>query len=113
MTNEQLVARIQAHENEAENMLQLYNQNRGIIYKIAMKYQGYAEIEDLMQEGYIGLCYAVQHYNAEQYNSFIHYAAFWIKQVMLRYIDNCCSVVRIPVNARNEILQYKKIHSEY
>lgn len=113
MTNEQLVLRIQAGENEAENMLELWQQNKGFIYKMAIKYKGYAEIEDLLQEGYIGLCYAVQHYNADQYSSFIHYAAFWIKQVMLRYIDNCCSVVRIPVNARNEILQYKKIHSEY
>jgi RNA polymerase primary sigma factor len=112
-TNEQLVALIQAHENEAENMLALWQQNKGFVYKMAMKYQGYAEIEDLTQEGYIGLCNAVQHYNADQYNSFIHYAAFWIKQVMIRYIDNCCSVVRIPVNARNEILQYKKIYGEY
>lgn len=113
MTNEQLVLRIQAGENEAENMLELWQQNKGFIYKMAIKYKGYAEIEDLLQEGYIGLCYAVQHYNADQYSSFIHYATFWIKQVMLRYIDNCCSVARIPVNARNEILQYKKIHSEY
>ena len=113
MTNEQLVARIQAHENEAENMLALWQQNKGFIYKMAIKYKGYAEIEDLLQEGYIGLCNAVQHFNPEQYTSFIHYAAFWIKQVMLRYIDNCCSVVRIPVNARNDILQYKRIDGEY
>lgn len=112
-TNEQLVALIQAHENEAENMLQLWKQNKGFIYKMAMKYQGYAEMEDLVQEGYIGLCNAVQHYNADQDISFIHYAAFWIKQVMLRYIDNCCSSVRIPVNARSEIHQYKRIYGEY
>lgn len=113
MTNEQLVARIKAGENEAENMLALWQQNKGFIYKMAIKYKGYAEVEDLLQEGYIGLCNAVQHYNADQYSSFIHYETFWIRQVMLRYIDNCCSVVRIPVNARNEILQYKRIYGEY
>ena len=62
MTNEQLVAHIRGHINEAENMLQLYNQNRGFIYKMAMKFQNYAEIEDLLQEGYLGLCEAVNHY---------------------------------------------------
>lgn len=113
MTNEQLVARIQAGENEAENMLALWQQNKGFIHKMAIKYTAFAELEDLKQECYIGLCHAVEHFNADQDASFIHYAAFWMKQVMLRYIDNCCSNVRIPVHARNEILQYKKIYGEY
>lgn len=113
MTNEQLVARIQAGENEAENMLALWQQNKGFIYKMAMKYQGYAEIEDLNQEGYIGLCEAVRHYDQEQGASFIHYAAFWIKQAMQRYISNCCSVVRIPEVAKSEVQKYKKIYGEY
>ena len=113
MTNEQLVARIRAGEDEAENMLALWQQNKGFIYKMAMKYQSYAEIEDLNQEGYIGLCEAVQHYDPEQGASFIHYAAFWIQQTMQRYIYNCCSVVRFPEYARNEVQQYKKILNEY
>ncbi len=113
MTNEQLVARIKAGESEAENMLQLYEQNKRFIYKIAMKYQSYAEIEDLNQEGYIGLCEAVRHYDQAYCASFIHYAAFWIQQVMCRYIANCCSCVRVPEGVRNEVQQYKKILTEY
>lgn len=112
-TNEQLVALIQAHENEAENMLALWQQNKGFIHKMAIKYTAFAELEDLKQECYMGLCHAVQHYDSNLDASFIHYAAFWMKQVMLRYIDNCCSVVRIPVHARSEIYQYKKIYGEY
>ena len=113
MTNEQLVARIRAGENEAENMLVLWQQNKGFIHKMAIKYTAFAELEDLKQECHIGLCHAVEHFNADQDASFIHYAAFWMKQVMLRYIDNCCSSVRIPVHARGEIHQYKKIYGEY
>lgn len=113
MTNEQLVARIRAGEDEAENMLALWQQNKRFIYKMAMKYQSYAEIEDLLQEGYLGLCEAVRHYEPLEGASFIHYAAFWIKQAMRRYIDNCCSIVRIPVGVKEEILQYKKIVDEY
>ena len=113
MNNEQLVSRIKAGENEAENMLGLWQQNKGFIYKMATKYQGYAEIEDLLQEGYLGLCEAVQHYEEIKGASFIHYAAFWIRQGMRRYIDNCCSTVRMPVGAKEEVLQYKKIANEY
>lgn len=113
MTNEQLVTRIKAGENEDENMLSLWQQNKGFIYKMAMKYQGYAEIEDLNQEGYIGLCEAVQHYDVAKEVPFISYAAFWIKQSMQRYIYSCCSTVRVPEHARSEVQQYRKIANEY
>ena len=53
MDNEQLVARIQAGENKADNMLQLWQQNRGFIATMARKYTNLAEMEDLEQEGYI------------------------------------------------------------
>lgn len=113
MTNEQLVANIKMGIDEAENMLQIWEQNKGFIYKIAMKYQAYAELEDLNQEGYFGLCEAVEHYDAVLGVSFINYAAFWIKQVMCRYIANCGSSVRIPEYAINEVQRYKKIRSDY
>lgn len=113
MTNEQLVLRIKSGENTAENMLQLYEQNRGMIYQVARKYSEYAEIDDLMQEGYLALCEAVCHYNADYGAQFITYAMFWIKQGMLRYIETCGSLVRIPNYARQLILKYKKIYGEY
>ena len=113
MDNEQLVARIRAGEDVAKNMLELYNQNRGFIVKVAKRYQGFAEMEDLLQEGYIGLSEAVSHYDADQGSSFLHYAAFWIRQSMSRYVDNCGSVVRIPVQARGEIREYNRVVREY
>ena len=113
MTNEQLAARIQAGEDTAENMLQLWQQNKGFIAKLAMKYQGCAELDDLKQEGYLGLCEAVRQYDPEKGASFIGYAGFWIRQAMKRYIDNCCSVVRIPVNAGEWIQNYHRAVKEY
>ncbi len=113
MTNEQLVARIQAGEDTAENMRKLWRQNEGCIAKMAMRYQGYAELDDLKQEGYIGLCEAVRQYDPEQGATFISYAVFWIRQAMKRYIDNCCNVVRIPVHAREWIQKYNKAVNEY
>ena len=113
MENEQLVARIRAHEDESDNMLKLWQQNQGFIGRMAARYSSYAEIEDLKQEGYIALCEAVRHYDLASGVPFINYAAFWMKQQMSRYIDNCGSVVRIPVGVRGEIRRYKKICNEY
>lgn len=113
MENEQLVARIQAGEDVAENMLKLYDQNKGFIAKVAKKYQGLAELEDLMQEGYIGLSDAVGHFDAGRGVSFIHYAAFWIRQGMKRYVDNCGSTIRLPVHARENVYGYNRAVKEY
>lgn len=113
MNNEELVAKIKEGNDMSGDMLQLWQQNQGFIRKMAAKYSGYAEIEDLKQEGYFGLYEAVRHYEAGRGVPFIDYAAFWIKQSMQRYIDYCGTVVRIPVNARSEIRQYKKMRNEY
>lgn len=112
-TNEQLVARIRAGIDAADNMLLLWQQTERFIGKMALKYQGYADIEELKQEGYFGLHAAVQHYDAEQGVTFLSYAGFWIKQIMLRYIDRCGSVVKIPINLRYKVQKYRKIASEY
>lgn len=113
MTNEQLVALIRAGENVADNMLKLYEQNRGMIYQIAKKYSGYAEMDDLMQEGYLALYYAVQHYDPRQDALFMTYAGYWLNQRMQRYIDNCCHSVRFPVGAQTDIRKYEKVVKEY
>lgn len=113
MSNEQLVARIQAGEDVSGNMLKLWQQTERFIEKLAVKYQGYAEAEDLKQEGYIGLCEAVRQYNAEKGLPFVNYAAFWIKQAMRRYVDNCGSVIRVPVHAREWAGKYNRVVREY
>lgn len=113
MNNEQLVSRIKSGDNVAENMLQLYKQNRGMIYQVAKKYSGYAEMDDLMQEGYLALCDAVEHYDLEQDALFMTYAGYWLNQRMQRYIDNCCHSVRFPVGVQIDIRKYEKIVKEY
>ena len=112
MINEEIVVRIRNRENTAANMLQLYEQNRGIIAVLAKKYQNNAEFDDLMQEGYIGLSNAVDAWEPER-GTFITCAVFWIRQSMLRYIENCGSSIRIPVHARARIRKYLQIKQQY
>lgn len=49
MTNEDLVIRIKKHIDVADNMLQLWQQNTGMITQMANKYRFMAEKEDLQQ----------------------------------------------------------------
>ena len=59
LSNEQLVLRIRNEEDTAVNMLQLWQQCKNFIAKMAKRYKGIEECEDLQQEGFIGLCRAV------------------------------------------------------
>ncbi len=108
-TNEQLVTLIKSGIDTADNMLQLWQQNRGFINKIAFAYHGYEDIEDLKQQGYIGLCQAVDGYRLEENIPFINYAALWIRQSMKRYIENNGSVVRVPIDKQQVQRKYKKL----
>ena len=110
-TNEQLVALIRAGEDPAGNMLKLWEQNKGFIAKMARKYSGYAEMDDLMQEGYLALNEAVEHYT-DKGAAFLTYAAFWIQQGLRRYIEHN-STVRLPSGLYDDVIKYKRIRREY
>lgn len=83
-TNEELVKKIKAGEDVAGNMAKLWQQNKNFVYSIARKY-GESEIDDLMQEGYLGMYRAVGNYDLSAGTSFLSYAGFWIKQAIQRY----------------------------
>ena len=107
LKNEELVKLIQNGTNVTENMQQLWQQNQGFIFKIAIQYQSLSELDDLIQESYFGLCKAVDHYNPDMDASFIHYASFWIRQQLIRYIKKN-KTVRIPEHTHGKIREYKK-----
>lgn len=108
MDNEQLVIKIKASIDVADNMLALWQQNRGFIHKIVNQYKAYAEEEDLEQEGYLGLSAAVDHYNPDEGVTFIHYASFWIKQYIARYIRGN-GTVRLPEFMQGRVREYNKM----
>lgn len=107
LKNEELVKLIQNSTDVTENMQQLWQRNRGFIFKIAIQYPSLSELDDLIQESYFGLCKAVDHYNPDMDASFIHYASFWIRQQLIRYIKKN-KTVRIPEHTHGKIREYKK-----
>lgn len=112
MDNEELVARIKAGIDTDENMLTLWQQNKGVIYLLAKKYSAYADMEDLQQEGYLALYEAVKWYEEGHDVAFIHYAIRCIKRRMLRYIYNN-GTVRIPEHMQVKVYKYKQTVSRF
>ncbi|WP_455717161.1 sigma-70 family RNA polymerase sigma factor [Anaerosporobacter sp.] len=109
MSNEELVEQIRKGINIPDNMGQLYEQNKGMICKIARKYASRVDIEDLMQEAYFGLYEAVKHYESASEVKFITYAIYWIMQSIQRYVENNSSPIRIPVHTQLLYAKYNKV----
>lgn len=109
MTNEELVSLIQQGENVSENMGILYQQNETFIRNIVKKYDFVAETDDLMQEAFLGLVEAVEHYNAEGDANFLTYAKYIIKGQCLKYIEKNKGSIRIPSWMLAKIREYKKL----
>lgn len=88
MTNEELVEKIQTGIEVTENMYQLYEHNKGIIYKMAYRYSWGAPLEDLAQEGYFGLHKAAMKYDKDQDIRFSAYLTTTLSRHLKRYIDS-------------------------
>ena len=108
MTNEQLVQKIKNGYSVTDNMQKLYENNLPIIKQVIKPYTAYENMEDLLQEAYFGLWEAVQHYESSENVLFMTYAVYWIRQAVVKYLDKCSSLIRIPSNAKQRIIRYKK-----
>ncbi len=112
MTNEELVLQYQK-DHDSITIEELYQQNIGLIGKAASALSAYEDPEDLKQEGYFGLVTAVELWRPDGGANFATYAAYWIRQAMTRYIENCGSVIRISAYRRERIQQYKKVITSF
>ena len=112
MTNEELAIRIKAGIDTADNMLQLWEQTRRFIRRIASRYVGAAELEDLEQEGYLALYDAVDGYRPDLGCKFLTYAEYWIKQRLLQYARKNTPVY-MPAHEWQRVLEYRKTVNAY
>lgn len=112
MSNEELVSFIQDDINIAENLALIYEQNKRFIFKMANKYNGLVDVDDLIQEGYLGLHTAVFRYDPNMGVKFLTYAGHWVRQTMMRYIESS-KTVRLPNYLYQSILQYEKLVDKF
>ena len=92
----------QAQRGDQAAIEHLVRANIGWIAKIAktMPTESVAQqdvLEDLIQEGCVGLVYAIGKFDLTSSNRLNTYATWKIKQVMYRYLENTCAPIRLPV----------------
>lgn len=100
-----LAKRIQEGDEQALNTL--VEANLRFVVSVAKQFQNQGlTLNDLINEGNIGLIKAALRFDASKGFKFISYAVWWIRQTIMQAIVNQARLVRLPVN---KVSAYNKI----
>jgi len=94
--DEQMLAR-QIAQGDAQARDRMVRANLRLVVNIARSYVGKGlALQDLIEEGNLGLLRAVEGFDPDMGTRFSTYASYWIKQSIKRALINSSKTIRIP-----------------
>jgi RNA polymerase primary sigma factor len=91
----------------------MINSNLRLVVSQARRYQGHGlSMEDLVQEGMLGLIRAVEKFDWRRGFKFSTYGTLWIRQAIQRGLQNHGRTIRVPVHVAQRQVKVRKIESE-
>ena len=103
----ELARRIKAGDEAALN--KLTTTNLRFVVSVAKQYQNQGiSLQDLINEGNVGLIKAAKRFDETRGFKFISYAVWWIRQSILQAIADQSRIVRLPLNQVGVINKIKK-----
>lgn len=111
ISSEEIVELIREYKKNPteENLKPILDQNYKLVASMVKRYESQArhranyDLDDLMQEGMLGLMTALDRFDPDKGYMFSTYAMHWIRQSITRFADNNSGAVRIPIHRLQKI----------
>lgn len=107
----ELARRIRAGDQTA--LEKLTRANLRFVVSVAKQYQNNSlSLNDLINEGNLGLVKAAQKFDETRGFKFISYAVWWIRQSIIQALAEHSRMVRLPLNKVGSLTKINKVFSE-
>jgi len=107
----ELAQRIERGDLAAKD--RLINCNLRLVVSVARKYQGQGlSMNDLVQEGMLGLIRAAEKFDWRKGFRFSTYATLWIRQAIQRGLENTSRTIRLPVHVAQRSRKVGRVERE-
>ena len=88
---------------------EMVRRNLKYVVTVANKYRGMGiSLQDLIEEGNIGLIQAAKRFDVSKNVKFITYAVWWIKQAIMHFLAEQSGTVKLPVKQAGKISKFNK-----
>lgn len=106
---EELSLTAAARKGDAHARGRLVESNMRLVINIAKNYRSRTvALEDLIQEGAIGLMQAIERFEPERGYRFSTYASHWIRQAIGRALDNKSKAIRLPAHVSQSVRRIER-----
>ncbi|NOX89633.1 MAG: RNA polymerase sigma factor RpoD/SigA [Calditrichaeota bacterium] len=100
-------------QNDLKALKKLVSANLRFVVSVAKSYQNHGlSLEDLINEGNLGLIKAAYRFDETRGFKFISYAVWWIRQAILQAIAEKTRMIRLPLNRVGTLTKISKVYSK-
>jgi len=100
-------------QGDPKAIQEMVRRNLKYVVTVANKYRGFGmSLQDLIEEGNIGLIQAAKRFDVSRNVKFITYAVWWIKQAILHSLAEQSGTVKLPVKQAGKISRFNKKSQE-